>query len=86
MRTHTIAALLLAAGFSLPALAADAPTESDQAATELSCTPMPEAPSGHFVCEDRDSFERCKALEGRGTLQVDGEPAATPVIHCEQGG
>ncbi len=86
MRTHTFAALILTAGFSLPALAADAPSPSDQAATDLSCVPMPEAPIGHFVCEDRDSFERCKSLVGKGKLQIDGEPTATPVIHCEQGG
>ncbi len=83
---RTLLALMMAASVSLPALAAKEPTMGGEPGMDLTCVLMPEAPAGHFVCEDRESYARCKALEGKGKVRLSGEKISTPVTHCEQGG
>lgn len=63
-----------------------APTLGGPPGNDLSCEPIPDAAQGHFVCEDRDSYERCKALEGTGKVRVNGAETATRVVACQQGG
>lgn len=53
---------------------------------DLTCQPIPDAATGNFVCEDKESYERCKTLEGTGKVHVNGGKEATPVVKCQQGG
>lgn len=63
-----------------------APTLGGGADNDITCVPEPEAPAGHFVCEDPDSFARCQALQGKGMVLVEGENKPVPVVECRQGG
>jgi len=62
------------------------PTLGGAPGNDLACESIPDAPKGHFVCEDKESYERCKALERTGKVRVDGAKTATPVVECQQGG
>jgi len=62
------------------------PTLGGAPGNDLTCVPIPDAAKGHFVCEDKDSYERCKALEGSGKVRVNGAKKATLVVKCQQGG
>ncbi|MDP3856605.1 MAG: hypothetical protein Q8Q73_02470 [Stagnimonas sp.] len=62
------------------------PTVGGEPGADLTCVPMPESPTGHFVCEDPDSYQRCKTLEGKGKVLVQGETKPTSVLLCQQGG
>ena len=62
------------------------PTLGGAPGNDLTCVPIPDAAKGHFVCEDRESYERCKTLEGSGKVRVNGAKKATPVVKCQQGG
>lgn len=63
-----------------------APSLGGAADMEITCEPMPGESTGHFVCEDPDSFKKCKALEGKGKVCVDGDKKETEVVMCIQGG
>ena len=65
---------------------APAPTLGGSGAAELTCEPMPGEAAGHFVCEDADSFKKCKALEGKGKVRLEGATTDTKVVMCVQGG
>lgn len=84
VRLTAVAAVCLL--FVASAQAATEPTLGGSAGMDLTCVPMPESPAGHFVCEDPDSYQRCKALEGKGKVKVEGEKKSTPVVMCQQGG
>ena len=62
------------------------PTLGGAPGNDLTCESIPDAPKGHFVCEDKESYERCKALKGTGKVRVDGAKTTTPVLECRQGG
>ncbi len=62
------------------------PTLGGQPGNDLTCEPIPDAAKGNFVCEDKESYERCKALEGTGKVRLNGAEKATPVVKCQQGG
>ncbi|MEO8002502.1 MAG: hypothetical protein ABI644_11555 [Arenimonas sp.] len=62
------------------------PSLGGSAEMEITCEPMPGESAGHFVCEDPDSFKKCKALEGKGKVRVDGDKKETKVLVCVQGG
>ncbi|MEP6908307.1 MAG: hypothetical protein ABI858_10065 [Pseudoxanthomonas sp.] len=69
-----------------PESTANVPTLGGAAENDLTCEPMPDAAPGHFVCEDKESLHRCKALEGKGKVRVNGAKKPTPVVNCQQGG
>ena len=86
-RLSVCLSLALAASNALAAPAnPKEPTLGGEPGADLSCVPMPESPAGHFVCEDPDSYQRCKALEGKGKVRVEDDDKATPVLLCQQGG
>ncbi len=62
------------------------PTLGGEPGNDLTCEPIPDAAKGHFVCEDKESYDRCKTLEGTGKVHVNGAKEATPVVKCQQGG
>lgn len=62
------------------------PTLGGEPGNDLTCEPMPDTAKGHFVCEDKESYDRCKTLEGTGKVRVNGAKKATPVVKCQQGG
>lgn len=78
--------LLFAAALALPAHADKLPTMGGEAGMDLTCVPMPGEPDGHFVCEERESYQRCKALVGKGRGRLEGTDKPVPVLRCEQGG
>ena len=82
------AALLAIAGLAVAAkkAPAPAPTLGGSADAEITCEPMPGEAAGHFVCEDADSFKKCKALEGKGKVRLEGAKTDTKVVMCMQGG
>lgn len=73
-------------GWAAPRSAPAAPTLGGAPGNDLTCVPIPDAAKGHFLCEDKDSYERCKTLEGKGKVRVNGAKKATPVAACQQGG
>lgn len=78
--------LLLTAALALPAHADKLPTMGGEVGMDLTCVPMPGEPAGHFVCEDRESYQRCKALVGKGEVRLEGTDEPVAVLRCEQGG
>lgn len=82
------AALFAIAGLALAAKKepAAAPTLGGSSDAEITCEPMPGEAAGHFVCEDADSFKKCKALEGKGKVRLEGATTDTKVVMCVQGG
>ena len=88
---HIFLLLLLLAGSVAAADAATkknkpAPSLGGTAEVDITCEPMPGESAGHFVCEDAESFKKCKALEGKGMVRVDGNKKETKVVMCVQGG
>ncbi len=79
--TGSVAASGAAAKKTMPA-----PSLGGAAGMDITCEPMPGESAGHFVCEDPDSFKKCKALEGKGMVRVDGGKKETKVLMCAQGG
>lgn len=80
------AALLVLVTLCAPAFADNTPTLGGGPGMDLSCEAMPGEAPGHFVCEDPDSYARCKALVGKAMVRVDGGDEKTPVVACQQGG
>ncbi len=62
------------------------PTLGGAPGNDLTCVPILDAAKGHFVCEDTESYERCRTLEGTGKVRVNGAKKATPVVKCQRGG
>lgn len=81
-----LATLLALAALSAPTFANDSPTLGGGPGMDIACEPMPGEAPGHFVCETPDSYARCKALEGKGSVHLDGADKKTPVVQCQQGG
>ena len=85
---HVLLVLLVttATGSAATRPAAKFPTLGGAPGNDLTCVPIPDAAKGNFVCEDKDSYQRCKTLEGSGKVRVNGAKKATPVVKCQQGG
>lgn len=63
------------------------PTLGGSAESDLTCEAMPGEAAGHFVCEDPDSYKRCKEIEeAKGKVRLEGAKEDTPVLMCMQGG
>ncbi|MEO6365775.1 MAG: hypothetical protein ABIO38_07000 [Luteimonas sp.] len=75
-----------ATGWAATRPTAKTPTLGGQPGNDLTCEPIPDAAKGHFVCEDKQSYERCKTLEATGKVRVNGAKQATQVVKCQQGG
>ena len=93
LRTAVLSTLFAAAVFGLAGTSlaakkvpAPAPTMGGSANADITCEPMPGEAAGHFVCEDADSFNKCKALEGKGKVRLEGATTDTKVVMCMQGG
>ncbi|MCY7354279.1 MAG: hypothetical protein LH470_04230 [Lysobacter sp.] len=89
LRFAPLLLLLLAttsAGWAAARSTAKFPTLGGEPGNDLTCESIPDAPQGHFVCEDKESYERCKALEGKGKVRVNGAKKGIPVVACRQGG
>lgn len=78
--------LLLAALLVLPTVASAADKPAPKPDYRDVCHPG-EA-KGVVLCETPESFQYCKSLEGRGTMQVEGDDPAKPtkVVSCQQSG
>jgi len=74
------------AGWAATRSTAKIPTLGGAPGDDLTCRPIPDAARGHFVCEDKESYERCNTLEGTGMVRVNGAKKATSVVKCQQGG
>ncbi|MEO6226865.1 MAG: hypothetical protein ABIO61_03280 [Thermomonas sp.] len=75
-----------ATGWATARSPAKFPTLGGEPGNDLTCEPIPDAAKGHFVCEDKESYDRCKMLESTGKVHVNGAKEATPVVKCQQGG
>ena len=89
LRLAPLLLLLMAttsAGWAAARSPAKIPTLGGASGNDLTCEPIPDAAKGHFVCEDKESYERCRTLERTGKVRVNGAKKATPVVKCQQGG
>ena len=79
--------LMLAATGVTFAASETTPTLGGSGESDLTCEPMPGEAEGHFVCEDPDSFKRCKEIEeAKGAVRLEEATEDTPVVMCMQGG